>query len=627
MENERNAAATDKQDRIAALQELIIRLKQESRDVEFSAYLDKMWNDVKIAENSVSQLERLLEQNYQLYQRRMAARQMQPQGYPQGYVQPAPQGAPQGSVQTAPQGAPQGYVQPAPQGTPQGYVQSAPQSVQQSYPQPAPQSAQPQQSVEFKIGTMIFSVLGIVFLLVAFVTFGLNYLNNVLQGVFLYGIAIAVLAFSELFLAKRLEKFSYCITGLGISSIYITTILNDRYLKAFPGWAALLITMAVTAFLFYLSRKKDSGMIRIICLIGCFVSLAPVHDMGGVIGFLLPAVFIFLVNLAGVYYPVKKSCIAADVVQYVCSTVLVFYLTVWQAEADLAMWMPFILICSQILTLHLLYYRSREEMEYCVLYFVIHSISLICLLCAGGGEKWLHFSVIGVIAFYAALTALFWKKKLRFAPYLYAALYCILVYLFSGEAFWATLFCLVVFAVNKGCSRFYKEFPVPDAVYTMLAAIGVCCFARDGEVQFLGYIFAVTILLSCIFVNRYKKYHIFTSLTFGWLFLLTEGFQPFLCSILICVLAAVAIGVGFYGKDKSIRIYGLSLMVFVALKMVIYDFYESSAFMRIMVFFVVGLVILGVPLLYIFLEKKLKEQKQADLQGTVGKSAGTELNL
>lgn len=617
MENGTNGTAAEKQDRIAALQELIIRLKQESRDIQFSAYLDKMWNDVKIAENSVSQLERLLEQNYQLYQRKMAAQPVQQnvQAPQQAHVQPMPQSVPtsqQPYAQPMPQGArQQSYNQPQ-----QDYVQPMPQNVQ------APQqvSAQPQQSVEFKIGTVIFSVLGIAFLLVAFVTFGLNYLSNVLQGVFLYGIAVVILLFSELFMAKRVEKFSYCLTGLGISSIYITTILNYMYLKVFPGWAALLITAAVTAFFFYLSRKKDSGMIRIICLIGCYISLAPIHDLESQISFLLPAVFIFLVNLAGVYCPIKKRRAAADIVQYLCSAALVIYLSILQGRSDLAMWLPFILICSQILTLHLLYYRSQEETAYGVLYFVIHSISFICLLCVGSGEKWLHFGVLGAIVLYAALTVLFWKKKLRFAPYLYAALYCIFVYLFSGEAFWTTLFCLVVFAVNKGCSRYYKEFPVPDAVYTMLAAIGVCCFTRSGEAQFLGYVFAVTILLSCIFVNQYKKYHIFTSLTFGWLFLLTEGFQPFLCSILICVLAVVTIGAGFYIKDKSVRIYGLALMIFVALKLVIYDFYESPALMRIAVFLIVGLLILGVSFLYIWLEKKLNEQKQADLQST-------ELNL
>lgn len=604
MENETNGKnGAGGQDRIAALQQRMIRLKQESRDIQFSAYLDTLWDEVQLAEHSVSRLERLLEQNYQLYQRKMAAQQsVVPQAQPA--VTYAQQNVPQQNVSqpqpTAPCAQPI-QPQPAAQYTQQPTVPYTQPDVQQNAPQ----------SVEFKVGTVILSVLGIAFLLIAFVTFGLNYLSSALQGIFLYGIAAAVLLFSELFLSKRVEKFSYCITGLGISGIYITTILNDRYLKVFPTWAALLVTVAVTAFFFYLSRKKDSGLIRIICLIGCYISLALIPDLESEFSFLLPAAFILLVNLAGVYCPVGKRRLATDVVQYLCSSALIIDLCVLQEAADLPMWMPFILICSQILTLHLLYHRTKEETGYRILYFTIHSVSLLCLLYTGCDTKWMHLSVLGVIVLYAALTALLWKKKIRFAPYLYAALYCILVYLFSGEAFWTTLFCLVVFALNKGLCRSCREFPVPDAVYTMLAAIGVCCFTRSGEAQFLGYVFAATILLSCIFVNKYKKYHIYTSLTFAWLFLLTEGLKPFLCSILICALAAVTIGIGFYIKDKAIRIYGLALMIFVALKLVVYDFYTSPTLMKILVFLIVGLLILGVSFLYIYLEKKQTAQSDA----------------
>jgi hypothetical protein len=218
--------------------------------------------------------------------------------------------------------------------------------------------------------------------------------------------------------------------------------------------------------------------------------------------------------------------------------------------------------------------------------------------------------MIGIILLCAALTAVLWKTKLRFAPYLFLACYAILAYMAEGDAFWLTFACLLVFVINKSCVRFFREFPVPDAVYTMVSAIGVCCLARSGDAQVLGYVYAFAILLSCIFVKKYQRYHIYTSLSFGWLFLLTEDCRPFLSSILICLLAAVAIGAGFYRKNKGIRIYGLVLMIFVALKLVVYDFYESQAGIRILVFLVVGLLILGVSFLYIYLEKKLNEEEK-----------------
>jgi len=477
--------------------------------------------------------------------------------------------------------------------------------------------------VEFKVGTVILGIVGIAFLLVAFITFGLNYMNNMLQGIFLYVIGAVILLSSELFFAKRIEKFSYCLTGLGISSLYITTLLNYIYLKVFPGWVALLITTVVTAFFFYLSRKKDSGMIRIICLIGCYISLVPIHQLKSLVEFLLPAVMLILVNLAGVYCPVKKRRKVVDVVQYICSFTLIFYLIHLQWLSGLEMWPVFILVCGNVLTLHLLYYVTGEDTGYRVFYFIGQAVNIGCLLYVGRHEYWLHYGVIGVVILCAGLTALLWKKKLRFAPYLFLAVYGILAYMLEGEPFWLTLACLVVFAVNKGCARFFKEFPVPDAVYTMLSAIGVCCLTRSGDAQILGYIYACCILVSCIFVKKYKKYHVYVSLTFGWMFLLTEGLKPFLCSILICALAAVAIGAGFYRKDKSIRIYGLVLMICVALKLVIFDFYESEAGFRILVFLIVGLLILGISFLYIYLEKKLNEEEKRHLQNV----EPAELNL
>lgn len=582
MADEMNTGKNGEQDRIAALQQRIIQLKRESTDIRFSAYLDKLWNDVKVTENTVGQLERLLEQNYLLYQRGKAQPAPQPMPRPVSCEQPAPQ--------------PASYAQPV------SYVQQV--------------ENKPQKSIEFQIGTVIFGIVGIAFLLVAFVTFGLNYLNHVFQGIFLYILCALILAFSELFLVKRLEKFSYFLTGLGISGLYITTILDCMYLKVFPGWAALLITALITAFFFYLSRKKDSGLIRIICLIGCYISLMPIHDFQNAVGFLIPAILIFGVNLAGVFCPIKKKHLATDVVQYICSSIVIFYLSFLVQDIPSCVWISYILVCSQVLTLHLWYYRSKEEAGNIALYYVIHTVSLGYMLLISGWEKWLHLAVLGTIVLYLFLMVLLWKKKLRFAPYMYLAIYCVLVYMISGERFWTTLFALIVFAVNRGCSRYFKEFSVPDAVYTMVAALGVCCLTRTGETRLLSYIFAATILLSCIFAEKYKKYHIFTALSFGWLFLITEGFEPFLCSILICALAAVTIGSGFYIKDKSVRIYGLVMMIFVALKLAIYDFYASPAGLKVVVFLVVGVFILGISFLYIYLEKKLDTmQKERESLG------------
>ncbi len=597
----------EEKDRIVALQQRIIELKKECRDLRFAEYLDKTWNDLRNVENSVQQLERLLEQNYILYQRSQAGQQVQ---------QPAPQPV-QPVMPQVQQPIPQ-PVQPVmpqmQQSVPQPSYVAYQQPQQQRFAPPPPQyMAKPQQSVEFKIGTVLLGVVGIAFLLVAFVTFGLNYMNDILQGIFLYAIGIVILLSSELFFSKRVEKFSYCLTGLGISSLYITTLLNYIYLKVFPGWAALLVTILVTAFFFWLSRKKDSGMIRIICLIGCYISLVPINELNDLIEFVIPACVIFGVNVAGVFCPLKKRRAGIDYVQYICSFSVVTYLIYILWVSGLEAWLAYILVASLIVTLHLLYFRADQSGAYTGLYIVGNIMAIAFLLFVGVGEYWIHYGVLAVSLLFAGFVALLWKKPMRFTPYFLWVGYIFATYTLEQEEFWVVLACLIIFAINKACVRFFKEFPIPDAVYTMLSAIGVCFLTRSGDAQILGYIYAFCILLSCIFVKKYKTYHIYTCLSFGWIFLLTEGFKPFLCSILICALAATVIGTGFYIKDKGIRIYGLVLMIFVALKLVIYDFHESQAGLRILVFFVVGLLILAISFLYIYLEKKLNEDEQKRL--------------
>ena len=635
----------DEKDRLLLLEQRIIGMKRESRDMAFNAYLDRMWNEVKKSEGIVLQLERDLEQNYKKYINHQQMRYGQPVMPQAANQQPIPRSEmPQAAYQQPiprsemPQAV---HQQPIPQSEmPQAVHQQQAQmppltewrmppsnnqpGVVPPMPPVYPDGQKPQKSVEFKVGTMIMGMIGIVFLLIAFITFGLNFMNNILQGIFLYFVGAILIAGSELFIAKRLEKFSYWLTGLGISSLYATTIINYIYLKIFSGWVALLITVLVTAFFFYLSRKKDSGTIRIICLIGCYICLVPVGQLKNLGEFLLPAALIFAVNLAGVYCPVRKRQKAVDIVQYVCSFIVLFYLIHLEWLSGLEMWPVYILVCANMLTLHLLYFKTEEEGTYRFLYFIGQGIHLGCLLYIGHHEYFLHFGMLGVVLLCAAMTGLLWKKKIRFAPYFFLALYGIFGYLFEGEAFWFCLACLLVFVVNKSLVRFFKEFPMPDAVYTMLSAAGVCLFARSGEVQIVGYLYAAAILFSCIFVKKFKKYHIMVSLTFGWLFLLTEGFQPFLCSISICALAVAAIAAGFWWKDKSIRIYGLVLLIFVALKLIIFDFYESEAAVRILVFLVVGLFILGTSFFYLYLEKKQDEEDKRKLETNL---TSTELNL
>ena len=79
---------------------------------------------------------------------------------------------------------------------------------------PAWQPAPPQKknSMEFTIGAGLLSVVGVVFVLVAFVMLGITYMDGFVKGMCLYGMSVVILLVSELLLPEN----NNCIYALPI---------------------------------------------------------------------------------------------------------------------------------------------------------------------------------------------------------------------------------------------------------------------------------------------------------------------------------------------------------------------------------------------------------------------------
>ena len=84
----------------------------------------------------------------------------------------------------------------------------------------------PKKEAEFKVGIHVFGVLGAVFVLIALIIFGFNYLNSLWQGICLYGAALVLIALSETALRCRMPFFAHVITGIGIGGIYVADMVN-----------------------------------------------------------------------------------------------------------------------------------------------------------------------------------------------------------------------------------------------------------------------------------------------------------------------------------------------------------------------------------------------------------------
>lgn len=625
-------------DRIDALKQKIEGFKRNSVDYQFTQYLDQVLHKLQMTETDLEKTEKHLVHSYQMYLQRNGL--VQPPVQPgQGNVPPQNmQQAMTGNAQNVPPYAQTVLQNQNGQSVPHmsQYAQTTPQNQngqsvppmqqnmqrqaqqqfrQQPQVQPVPPHTKNKRTLEYRIGTAFLGVVGILFILIAFVTFGLQYMSSTLQGILFYILGVAIFAGSELFLAKKLEKFSYFVSGLGIAGLYITTILNYLYLKIFPSYAALIITVAVTAFFIWYSRRKDSAMMRIICLLGCYISLVPLGELDNLIAFAIPALIIFALNLTGFLCPVKGKNVIADYVQYICTIAFLFYMDHLLYISGLQMWPLYLLVCGCIVTLHLLCLGRDKNVPYLILYWAANVFFFGFLWSVGNYEDWMIWGVVGVAVIGAVFTFLYRKTHLFCAPYVMGAVYALVAFQMCDNKLAVCLCGMIVFVINRLFAAFRKEYAPIDAVYTMFAVLYVCFLTRNDDVRLLGYAFACVIIIGAFFVKKYKQYHLYTAVSFAWLFLLTEKMYPLICSVLICILAAALIGGGFIKKDKAIRIYGLCLIIFVALKLVGYDFKEAEAMTRIIVFLIVGLVILGVSFLYIYLEKRQAEQQQVQQSG------------
>jgi uncharacterized membrane protein len=80
------------------------------------------------------------------------------------------------------------------------------------------------------------------------------------------------------------------------------------------------------------------------------------------------------------------------------------------------------------------------------------------------------------------------------------------------------------------------------------------------------------------------------------------------------MIALGCVGIGFKTQERTERVSGLVLAVFVCLKLIFYDFREVEVMYRMLVFLVVGVIALMISYIYVKLEKKEKSERSMVLK-------------
>ncbi|MBQ7955891.1 MAG: DUF2339 domain-containing protein [Lachnospiraceae bacterium] len=510
--------------RLENIQVKLNRMRQESKDPDFTKYLDDMQVVLDKQCMSANYLSGEIDRNYSLYISRFGVQAEEVQVQPPVQEQPKPVVQPQFS-----QAAPQPQVQ-QPVAQPQP-AQVAPQPAYMANPQWLYQPRVPQKknSMEFKVGAGLFCVIGVVFILLAFVMLGITYMNGLVKGLCLYAISGVLILLSELLLRKRMEKFSHGITGLGISGLYASTIINCAFLENFNSVVALIVTVVISLLAIFISRKKDSGMIKIISFIGCYVCFWPAGSMGNDIDFFVFTIVMFAVNFVSVLLPVKKHAAGVHITHQITNGLFVLPLTLCAldqgTEAGLCAFFVLTNILIQGLIFHALERGVKQKraagmycedagyiISYCALLFVESALYVGCavevshnfLLSDGSAKLWYHISMLGYLLPGVLFFLLFAKTKLKWIQYYAAIVTAWIAYVLCGDTLENVICILTIFVISKLLSR-VKALKVSEIVITSVTAFAAMLYM--GCVEYYDVFFAGAFLLSILALRYYKTFH------------------------------------------------------------------------------------------------------------------------
>lgn len=463
---------------------------------------------------------------------------------------------------------PMQFVQPAQYIPPTQYIQ-----------QTAPKK---EGSVEFAIGAGVLGIIGILFVLIAFVLLGITYMNGLAKGISLYGICIIVLLVSELIINRKMPKFAVAITSLGISGLYLSTMLNYLYLQNFNNYVAMGTAVLISVFAVLISRKKDSGTIKIISFVGCYISLFPTgqsflyyerlaEPSVRTMHFLVAAGIIFIVNLMTVFLPVKKLKNAINMTHLLLNT---FFTIVFSVTAlfRLDNKLPVLLyILSSVLAQGLIFFcmeRKGEEKNQAqtagnIAAYVSTDVILrltFCIACSFVSETWnIHVVMGGFLLSGLILFCLFAKSVLKWLQYW---LFCGQILLLYGIAvlneefyWWSFGMVLGVFVLSKLLSRI-KLLKVSELVITLWTACIALYYFNEfkpaAAFSFLG-VFALSLAVLREWRSLYEEVFIFLLECF----VLLQFRNDLTPAIMICILFLGTVGFNYisYFRDKSTRYF------------------------------------------------------------------------
>ena len=389
-------------------------------------------------------------------------------------------------------------------------------------------------SMEFKIGAHVFSVTGAIFVLAAFVIFGVHFLGGMVQGMCLFGTAALLFLFSECWLKRRAPALADIVTGIAICGAYAANFINFQVLHTINPVVTMVITFLIASLAVWAGKRADSMVLRLVGLIGCYISVYPVGGFGTGLDFLALSLLLFLVGSINVLFPARKRPALFSSLQLLLHVVFTaIYISIAWGERVEAVYLTLFAVVSFVFISFLGVKNCREERTVLFPFCCIGSGILLFLIFLIGnlgpgiarmgimqaGQRalgrtpdmalFVHLAAETLVAAICGVGFLLWDKEdgRKWAQLYYGVILVLLFAIFSENQWESLISFLAVLLAVKFASG-HKEVLVLDCmVVTATGMVGIWqTYAWDSR-PFVGALFAGMLFLSSFRIRQMHLFH------------------------------------------------------------------------------------------------------------------------
>lgn len=428
--------------------------------------------------------------------------------------------------------------------------------------------SQSKRNVEYTVGAGVLGVTGAIFLLIAFTIFAINFMSGLVKGISLYAIAAVVVLISEVLIRKRRPPIASVMTGVGISGLFLSTVINYTYLSLFNDAVAFIIIALIAGLTLFLTYKNDSGVFRIIAIMGSVISLFPMMSVEDDMKYLITCAMVIIIQIAAALISSKKEQRAVWLMQMIIQFLsLALLFARGRIENISVQWIQ-LYVVLMIALLNLLFLRAKVFTGSVITFCVIYFMNIVMLPKNMLELPNMFFSILPLTIVTLLFTWLIKHNICRWIPYWYLGAVVISSLCQNNSQYayeWVGFICITVLFISAKMVSRVNVLHVSECIITLTAFIYMLGINKENcltEINRIAMLLILTIcfILSIVSVNYWHAFY--ELIITATMVLCTAKLCPGIIKLPI-ITGVIALSIFFFSfrkegkKEYSIKLYNM----------------------------------------------------------------------